>query len=321
MFRKKWWLQEKADEGSGGSGATEPAAPDTGDGKPAPAGDNSAGSSDPGTGDTPTGDASDKATKPNDDPWGGLREKYAAGDAKKAQRLGRYATPEAAFDALLSLQSKIGSGELRSALPKDATPEQVKAWRTENGIPESIDGYEISTKIPEGDQEMAKSFLESMHKANANNAVASEALNWYYKEVERVSNERKQKDVEFASQSEEALRAEWQGEYKMNMNMVNGLLETMPTDVREEFKLGRLANGDPILANPATLKWLNSLSRQINPVTTIVPNAGANIASAIDDEISAIEKLMQTDRKAYNEDEKKQSRLRELYEARDKLKG
>lgn len=61
--------------------------------------------------------------------------------------------------------------------------------------------------------------------------------------------------------------------------------------------------------------------REINPAGALIPNAGENQIQSIDSEIAAIENLMRTDRKSYNADAGKQERLRQLYDAREKLKS
>ena len=271
--------------------------------------------------------AGDKGAGAGDgsDPWGDLRAKVTTRDGKVdekiAARIARYATPVDAVNALLAVQSKIGAGELRSNLPKNATAEQITAWRAENGIPETPAQYDLGdVKVASEDKPMVDSFLAKLHTANAPAGVAKEAVKWYQDETAKRTDARLARDKEIASASEDKLRAEWGNEYRQNINMVNGLLETVPADVRELFKGGRLADGTPIMSAPGVLKALVAWSRQINPVTTIVPNAGANIGNAIEDEIKTIEKTMRTDRKAYNEDDKMQARYRELLDARARIK-
>ncbi len=224
---------------------------------------------------------------------------------------------------MISLQNRISAGELRSALPKNPTPEQMAAYRAEIGVPESADKYELKladgTVLGQGeDKEIIGSFTKALHEVNAPNSVAAKAVEWYYGEVARATEARHAKDRETVQATADALNAEWGREYRPNMNMVDGLLATFPDDVRDLFKGGRLADGTPLYAHPGVLKGLNAWAREINPVTTIVPNAGAGMAGGIEAEIAEIEKLMQTDRAAYNGDEKKQARLRDLYTARDK---
>src|SRR3990167_2002215 len=317
---KKYWYQDK-EGGDGAAGGAGAAGGDGGDGGAGSGGASggAGGSSGAGAagkasqgaggdGGAAGGDGGGAQTWPED--W---RNRYAGEDVKKMERLSRYASPAAAFDALLSLQSKIGAGGLRSKLPDNATKEQITAWRNENGIPESPDKYDLAdVKVAAEDKAMVDGFLAKLHGANAPAAVAKEAIAWYYDEAERRTEERLEKDKQVATASEDALRAEWGGEYRTNVNMVNGLLETVPADVRDLFKSGRMGDGTPIMSSPSVLKALAGWARQINPVTTVVPNAGANIGSAIEDEIKAIETTMKTVRKAYNEDDKMQSRYREL---------
>lgn len=336
LFRYEDAVDDKTGAGGGGgaAGAGDKSAAGAGDGATAgdkgaaegkgaataQAGDKGHASGDAGqdSGDKSAGEGDKAPTWPED--W---RQRYSGEDVKKMERLSRYASPAAAFDALLSLQSKIGAGELRSNLPKNATAEQIAAWRADNGIPEAPDKYTLvlpeGMKVQKEDKPLIDGFLSRLHGANANSQVASEAIAWYYEEAARRTEERLQKDTEIAKTNEDALRAEWGNEYRTNINMVNGLVETMPADARALFQTGRLGDGSPIMSNPGVLKALVAWSRQINPITTIVPNSGANIGSAIEDEITSIEKRMATDRKGYNADEKQQTRLRELYDARERI--
>lgn len=246
------------------------------------------------------------------------RQRYATGadgkvDDSKLKRLERYGEPGAAFDALLSVQQRIGSGEFRSVLPKDAKDEQIAAWRAENGIPAAADKYELKLRdgqvIGEADKPIIDSFLKSAHGANLNTAQASAVTDWYYDEIERQTQQRADMDRQAAEGARDALIAAWGTDYKLNTNLVQGLLDAAPADVRDKFMHGRLADGTPIMGDAKTMQWLNSLARTINPVSTLIPNAGANIVGSINDEIASIEKNMRAPKgsqewKAYWEDPK-----------------
>lgn len=295
--------------GAAGSGAAGDAAGAAGAGK--------------GAGDAGQGD------KGATDPWLGLREKIATKDGKVddkiLSRINRYATPEAAVNALLSIQSKIGAGEYRSVLPKNASNDEIKTWRAENGIPEDPAKYEL--KLADGlvvgaeDKPIIDGFLASAHKANLTSQQASAAVDWYYDQLEAQTEAKAAADKVTAREAQDALRTEWGTEYRANENLIMGLIESAPTGVKDQFLHGRLADGTPIMSHVPTLKWLNQMAREINPVGAIIPNAGANTASAVEDQIKTIENVMKTDRKAYNADEKMQARLRDLYTARDRANG
>jgi hypothetical protein len=253
------------------------------------------------------------------DDW---RAKAAGTDEKMLKRLERYSTPKDALNALAHVQTRISAGELRSALPKDAKPEEIAAWRTENGIPEAADKYDLKLSdgltIGDEDKPIIGEFLKAGLEVNLNNSQASKVVDWYYGEVERQTEAREAADQQAATAAQDALHAEWGPEYRANINMIESLLDTAPNGVKDKFKFGRLADGTPIMADPDTIRWINGMARQINPVTSIVPNAGGDLAGAIDSEIAGIEKVMRTDRKAYNADDKMQARLRDLYSARER---
>jgi hypothetical protein len=237
--------------------------------------------------------------------------------------LARYASPEAALDAMIAAQNKIRSGEVKSALPKDATEDQVKLWRAENGIPEAPDKYDLQgLEVDEEDKELVNDFLKAAHQTNQTPEQAKAALKWYYDYQDKQAEERENKDRTTAQTTQDALHAEWGSEYRQNMNLMHGLLDTAPPGVKDKFLGGRLADGTPIGSDPETLRFLTMLARQINPVTTLVPGAGANISGAVDDEIAQLEGLMGNRSSEYWKGptaDKKQTRLRELYSARDRL--
>ena len=81
--------------------------------------------------DPPEGDPA--ATPPVQDWSDDWRSKMAGGDAKEAKRLERFASPKEVFKSYRAFETRLSSGELKSALPKDAKPEQLTAWRAENG--------------------------------------------------------------------------------------------------------------------------------------------------------------------------------------------
>lgn len=282
------------------------------------------GEKDPGKGaggDKGAGDDKGEATKWAPD-W---REKVAAGDDAKLKRLARYASPDAALDALFQLQNKIGSGELRAKLPKNATPEQMGEWRQANGIPESPEKYELKLAdglvIGEEDKPYVDAFLARVHAKDVTNEQASAFVNAYYDIVAQQTQERHEKDREIAQATEDELRQEWGADYRRNSNVIQNLLATAPSGLGEELLHGRMSDGTPIGASPKMLRWLASIALDINPHSTVVSAANGDIAGSIDTQIADIEKTMRENRQAYNADEKMQARYRELLTAREKVQA
>lgn len=256
------------------------------------------------------------------DDW---RERVSKTDQKALARLQRYASPEAALEALSALQLKISSGELRAVPKKDATPEELAAYRAAAGIPEKPEGYELTLRdgfaVPKEDRPVVDGFLATAHGANLNSAQASAVVDWYYAEQERVSEAIAQRDKADAVKARDELSAEWGADYRANVNSIYSLLDLAPAGVKEKLIGHRLEDGKGLASDPNVLRWFAALAREVNPAGTVAPGAGATQLNTIEDEITQIETLMRTDRKAYNRDANKQQRLRDLYAARDKAKA
>ena len=308
-----------ADAGAGGdtAGAAKGGGDDAAAGTTAGADGGASGDGGAGKGDGAKGKVTDEG------PWGAdWRTKMAGGDEAALKRLARYADPTAAVKALSQLQERISKGELRSPLAKDATPDQVKAWRAENGIPEEPGKYDLGDiKVDPKDKPIIDSFLATAHGKNMTADQAKEAVGWYYAEVERATQARADADRVAAKAAEDQLREAWGNtEYRANIASVNNLLATAPADVKDNLMYGRLADGTPILAHAPTVQYLLGLALEINPASTLDLPGGGSRMDSIDSEIASIETTMKKDRGAYNKDEKMQQRYRDLLGARDKLK-
>jgi len=247
-------------------------------------------------------------------------------DGKHSKTLERFASPNAVLDSYLSLRQKVDSGELKavSPYPSEGKPEDQSAWRKAHGIPEKAEDYTLKFDdglvIGDVDKPFVDDFLKVAHDANATPEQVNKLMGWYYGNQEKALEIQAEQDAEYLTQSEDALRTEWGGEFRTNINMIKGLVDTMPANIKDLFISSRLADGTALMNNPDMARWMVHMARTVNPVATVVPGAGANVAGAIDDEITAIEKVMVNDRKAYNSDEKMQARLRELYGARERAR-
>lgn len=259
--------------------------------------------------------------------WGeGWREHIAKGDEKTLNRLKRFQSPEDLWEMNRNLESKMSSGDLKPGLPKDATPEQLAQWRKDNGIPEKPEGYDLTFDdglvVGEEDKAIINGFLSKAHESNMAPSQVKEAVRWYYDEIERQAAARSEQDQAVLVQAQDELRGEWGSEYRMNVNLIHGLMDKSPDGLKEAFLGGRLADGTPIGSSVPMLKWLAHLARQDNPVATVVPAAGANQGQAIEDEVKSLESMMGNKFSEYWKGPKAegmQKRYRELVEAREIL--
>ncbi len=260
------------------------------------------------------------ATWPDD--W---RARLAGEDKAFLKTLDRFTDPSALAKSYRALQTKQSSGELKSALPENATPEQVKAWRADNGIPDAPDGYKIELGeghvIGEADKPLVDEFAKDVAlAANMSNAQLSKVMSWYFAKQDAIKTQEWERDEQARLGAGDSLREEWGNEFKGNVNAVKNFLAGAPEQVRNELEHARMPDGTKLGSNPHVLNWFANLAREMNPTATLVP-AGIPAAKGVADEISTIEQRMSKDRDGYFRDNAMQSRYRELVEARDKMKA
>lgn len=245
------------------------------------------------------------------------REKASGGDTKKLGRLSRYASPQALADALIAAQNRISAGELKPALKKDATPEQLKEYREAVGIPESADKYDLKDfEINETDKALIDTYLTKAHATNQTPEQVKAGVESYYAIAEKMATDRRAQDAAISKEAEDTLRKEWGDDYRNNVNLVNGLLDGTPEGMRDRLMSGRLSDGTPIGSDPDVLRWLLGIELERNPTATVVSGAGGAMKETVEDEIKQIETFMREKRTSYNKDEKMQARYRQLLEYR-----
>lgn len=271
------------------------------------------------------------------DPGVDWRQSLAGDDAEALTALGRYKTGADFLKTFNDAQNTIRSGQHKAPVeapqlgeePTDEEKTALATWRGENGIPEEAQGY--LENLPDGmvlgeaDEAQYASFAEAMHDGNESPESVHRALAWYQGQQEEAQAAQVQADKDNQAAASEELRQEWGPEFKPNLNSaLNFLKSTTPvmedgSSVSDMILGGRMADGTLIGDNPGFLKWLSGIAQEANPAGFIAPGSGLSNEQSITNEISEIEKLMQTDPPAYFADNAKQARLRTLYEARAKL--
>lgn len=248
----------------------------------------------------------------------------AAADEKLMKRLERFSSPADILKFALNAEKKISSGEYKRALGKDASPEEIAAWKAENGVPEKPGDYLADLEglvIGEEDREGIDAILAHAAKANIPKQYVQEIIKAYDGVREQNMQAIAEEDSRFAREAEDKLRAEWGGEYRMNQNAVkNFAIQAFGEEMAEEVFNARLPDGTLFGNHPALNMAFASLARELNPASTLLPAGTSNSLSALEDEIKAIETQMRTDRAGYFKDAAKQKRYGDLLAARDRMK-
>lgn len=276
-----------------------------------------------------TDDAAAKAPPPTwPDNW---RARLAGEDAKELKRLERLGSPQDVWKAYRALEAKVSSGQLKQAkLADDATEDQVAAFRKENGVPEKPDGYldaakDIVDKLPPDAQEGAKVLADRMHKINASPAVVKEALAVYAERQQEALQKLGERDNAARKETEDALRAEWGGDFRRNINAVNGYLDTqLDPDTKAALLNARGGDGNALFNNPKVVSFLLNAALEANPAGTVVPGAGASAGKSIDERIADINSMMGNRNSDYWKSPKSESiqaEYRQLLVAKEKLQS
>ncbi len=242
---------------------------------------------------------------------------------KLLKRLQRFNSPADAAKALREQDKLISSGQLKKALPKNATPEQVKAWRTENGIPESADKYDLGVpadaELIDLQKDMLQAYAAKMHEANASPEVVKAGVASILEYSQRVAEQMQAANAEAKSEATETLRAEWGADYKPNIDGVDSLLRNAPTAVAEAIYGARLPNGVQVMNDPEVVRWLAGHARELGYVGATVVPQGGDLGKTIEDEIASVEKSMfnedGTKNKAYWGSDSAQKRYSDLLES------
>jgi hypothetical protein len=270
--------------------------------------------------DEPSGDVAPKWA----DDW---RQQIAGEDKKALERLGRFATPADIFKSLREAEKKLSEGVKPLAKPGEkATEEEWANYRKAAGIPDSVDDYvksiELSDKreIGTDDKPVIAAFAERAIKAGVAPKDMAPLVEEYYAMQEEMVAQQAEKDAEFKASSMQALREEFGGDFKANINSLRPYFETVNGALFDNLLGGRLADGTKIGDHPDVIKFFVAKALQENPAATVVP-AGGNQMEAIDTEIKTIKAQMGDPSSAYWKDAAMQDRYRKLVAAQEKLSG
>lgn len=262
------------------------------------------------------------ATWPED--W---RAKLAGEDKAALKQLERMGAPTDVFKSYRALLQKVSSGELKAnaPFPEKGTDAEKAAWRKEQAIPDSAEGYKIEPPkglvFGEADKPLLDTFTKHAHANNWNQQQLNQALGWYAQEQEAIVARQQEADEAFKVSSDDVLRAEWGNDYRRHIVGINNMLATAPEGVKDRLLGGRTADGRRIGDDPEVVKYLSQLAREINPAATLLPPGTGDQGKGVTDRLAEIRKLRTENPDKYDQDKAMQAEEIKLIEARDKMKS
>lgn len=260
------------------------------------------------------------------DDW---REQLAGGDEGFLKQLKRYASPANYAKAGYEAQQRIRSGAAKEPLPENPTPEQLGAWRKENGIPEAPDGYKIEPGdglvFGEADKPMLEAFAKFAHERNWTPSQVNQGAAFVAQLGEQQRAAMDQQDKAFRGEAQDTLQQEWGREFRPNLQNLRNMVDRYGEPGIADALMGaRGADGKLIGDNPAFLRLMSTLAREINPLGTVVPAGTQDGGKAAEAELAELRTKMGDRGSDYWQGpnaEKNQSRYRELLTALDKQRA
>lgn len=257
------------------------------------------------------------------------------GDEALAKRLEKYSSPDQVGKALLSLQNRLSSGELKMPKPRPVAgadgkvdPEAVKAWKAEQGLVAEPDGYNFPLgngvkleDLDEGGKGRIAKLNGAFFDADLSQTQVDKVVGTYNEMVEESARAQAAMDAKSFDTCEDDLRANWGADYRDNINANLAFMEkTFGDDMTDAMMGARLGDGSRLMANPAFAKALNGLARAANPygaAETGETSGGKSVAGRIEE----IKQIMKTDIGRYQNEglDKEYQKLLERLDARGQL--
>jgi hypothetical protein len=267
-----------------------------------------------------------------------IAEHASAGDKKaydkELKRLQNMDSPNAVYGSWRNMESTWASRKFVKLPGEDAKPEDLAEFHKALGVPEKPEDYFKSVKLENGavigdaDKPIVDGFANAVHKAGATPAVVSAALNWYFGHQEQQAVKLDEMDDSYRREATQALQNDYGNGFKRKINSIAPLFASAPggPDVSNPKSLyarlmgGRTADGRIIGDDPDMVRWLASISQEVNPAASIVEDAGGG-GQTVDARIAEIEKVMRTDRREYNKNTAMQTEYGQLLSARETIRA
>lgn len=258
------------------------------------------------------------------------RDGMAGEDEKFRKQLDRFSDTAALGKAYRALQQKMSSGDYTKALADDASDEEKATWRKENKLPENAEGFVDNIALPDGmvlgdvDKPLAANFGKMAMDANLSQEQYNKAVSWHYDQQDAAALEQAENDAANKTTVDDALRAEWGGDYRANINAINNMTNQWPEGLEDSLFLARSPDGNIMGDDPVFVKQMAQMARELNPAATLVPAGTTDTAAGVDERIKEMKGWMGASKDSDNwnkywKDDKVQAEYAELINAKQKL--
>jgi hypothetical protein len=193
-----------------------------------------------------------------------FREQLAGGDAAMMKQLERYKSADEISKAFREGYKNAKNVGKLVELTDKSTPEEVKAYREANGIPDDATKYpgefREGFEVTDADKAILSDFKAAMHERNVPPKVAAAALDWYQDFAAAQAQELNAQLAKVAGETQKALRSEWGGDYDGQIGAAQELMKAHLGDDGFGQMMGlRLMDGSRLQDNLGFVKMMATI--------------------------------------------------------------
>lgn len=254
-----------------------------------------------------------------------LREKLAGDDEAMLRQLNRYKSVDAISKAYREAYNKAKNGAKAIELTDKSTPEEVKAYREANGIPEDPAAYPGDFREgftpSEADQAILGEFKSAMHERNVPPAAAAAALDWYQDFALAQQQELSAQLAKTAKETQAELRNEWGGEYDGNIGAAQQIMtQHLGQEGFEDMMELRLMDGSRLQDHAGFVKMMANIGVDYFGGNAIMNGDVETVGKTIQGQIDELLQMRNADPEKYKSDAV-QEKLTKLYAQKEKLEA
>jgi hypothetical protein len=230
---------------------------------------------------------------------------------KELERLNRMTDPKQVWKSYRELEAKMATGKApapsSSGPPENATPEQLTAWRKEQGlatIPEEVDlplptWLSKEDELDDGEKLFRQSFRKWAVDHNVPKALVKELGGWVL-EQELANREAAVKiDGEAKRICEDELRKDWGVEYRGNLKETAAFMDKEFGTRRDDLLDAVLPNGVKLGDDPYFVRYFAQKAKDFSGGLPMVDGSGAPMAGSPEARIAEIDKIRETNYPEY----------------------
>jgi hypothetical protein len=234
-------------------------------------------------------------------------------ESKFAKWVARYGSPDAALKGGFEAVNMVRSGQYKKALTDGAKPEDVAAWRAENGVPEKPEDYKITVPAEFTPDDASKKAAEAavaaykpvFHELNISQGVAEQLVARHFAEEAAVHQARYEAAQQAMEKYKLDLAREYGRDYETNMRTAAQFIsQQVGSDAAGRLFNMVLADGTHLGSHPDFVRFATNSALAFSSDGEIVTGDGGGTAGkSVDEQLREAIDVKFTDPKRYHSED------------------